>query len=56
MTNVSMESASAETFSLTKSSSWRNTYINCTLAFALPTIGLEPTSVTGAHRGFSRVG
>ena len=41
MTNVSLDTTTAEKFSLPKSFSWRDSHINCTLAVAQPSTDPE---------------
>jgi hypothetical protein len=54
MTTVSLDTTTAEKFSLPKSFSWRDSHINCTLAVAQPSTDPELWSefVAGAHRSY----
>jgi hypothetical protein len=58
MTAVSLDFATAETFRLPKSFSWRDPHINCTLAVAQPSTdpALWSEFVAGAHRSYSKRG
>ena len=54
MTTVSLDTTTAEKFSLPKSFSWRDSHINCTLAIAQPSTDPELWSefVAGAYRSY----
>jgi hypothetical protein len=54
MTTVSLDTATAEKFSLSKSLSWRDSHLNCTLAVAQPSTDPELWSefVAGAYRSY----
>ena len=58
MTAVSLDFATAETFRLPKSFSWRDPDINCTLAVAQPSTdpALWSEFVAGAHGSYSKRG
>ena len=58
MTTVSLDTTTAEKFSLPKSFSWRDSHINCTLAVAQPSTDPELWSefVAGAYRSYRKRG
>jgi hypothetical protein len=58
MTTVSLDTTTAEKFSLPKSFSWRDSHINCTLVVAQPSTdpGLWSEFVAGAHRSYRNRG
>jgi hypothetical protein len=58
VTTVSLDTTTAEKFSLPKSFSWRDPHINCTLVVAQPSTdpGLWSEFVAGAHRSYRNRG
>jgi hypothetical protein len=58
MTTVSLDTTTAEKFSLPKSFSWRDSQTNCTLAIAQPSTDPELWSefVAGAYRSYQKRG